>query len=245
MPRTDSWTTEMYARLASLYADHTNEAIMEITGWSNNEIGYRSGVLNLKKSKAARSKAARKYVWTDEQLAFLTDNYATMANKQLADGLGLKLQFIRAKLYTMGLYRMNLEFWTDEQVEFLKNNYQLMGNTELADIYEKKWPKSKKWTIKHIEKKCLYLKLNRTEKELAAIKTRNVAAGRYTAPDNTKGSVQLSDNYVAGVISHGRPEIRDIIRASPELIDIKRKELLLTRAIKQTQNGRTERTPGK
>ncbi len=53
-------------------------------------------------------------------------------------------------------------------------------------------------------------------------------------------SIGLSDNYIAGMLSHGHPEIREEIRSNQALLDLKRNELLLSRAIKQQQNGRKQ-----
>lgn len=50
----------------------------------------------------------------------------------------------------------------------------------------------------------------------------------------------LSDNYIAAQLTYQRPELREAIKQMPELLDIKRKELLLTRAIKLSKNGKTK-----
>lgn len=55
-----------------------------------------------------------------------------------------------------------------------------------------------------------------------------------------KAGRDLSDNFIVGQLSYGYPEIREAIKANPELINIKRKLILLSRAIKQTQNGRAK-----
>lgn len=48
---------------------------------------------------------------------------------------------------------------------------------------------------------------------------------------NNSGN-HLSDNYLAGIMSHKTPEIREFIKANRELIEIKRKLILLNREIK-------------
>ncbi|GEP97678.1 hypothetical protein CCY01nite_39380 [Chitinophaga cymbidii] len=49
----------------------------------------------------------------------------------------------------------------------------------MAEIFQKRWPKEKGWTKKHIEKKRKYLKLERTPQEIRVIHQRNVKAGRF------------------------------------------------------------------
>ena len=118
-----------------------------------------------------------KFILDTAETQFLKDNFETMSNKELSDHFGLKIQTLRPILYGLGLYRMKLEFWTSEQIKFLKENFKTIGDLELAKIFEEKWPKNKKWTLKHIEKKRKYLKLKRTKKELSEIKERNVLSG--------------------------------------------------------------------
>jgi hypothetical protein len=74
---------------------------------------------------------------------------------------------------------MRLEYWTPEQVRELKQNYRTIGDTELAEIFQKKFPKNKEWTLKHINKKRNYLNLHRTTEDLQAIQQRNLDAGRF------------------------------------------------------------------
>lgn len=51
------------------------------------------------------------------------------------------------------------------------------------------------------------------------------------------GCIDLTDNYVAGLITKGAPGIRNHIRANTDLITAKRTQLLINRKIKQLQNG--------
>lgn len=49
----------------------------------------------------------------------------------------------------------------------------------------------------------------------------------------------LSDNYVAGVMSHRDKELRKLIKQNPEIIQLKREQLLLNRHINKQQNEST------
>lgn len=240
----------------------------------------------------------------------------------MADALGLKLTLVRMKCYELGLKRMELEYWTVAQVKYLKSNYKKIGDKELAEIFNKRWHKAKGWTHKHIEKKRKYLKLKRTQKQIVAIRKRNVDNGRFAmcpvkawkvrgiTPDGTirywrkwnsqdtfpvikvdgkfvhwgrwtweqkygsipagmnvvfkdgnqynlkddnlellsnaqlsyrnslKSSKGLSDNYIAGILTHHNPEAREILLRDKGLLDLKRVQLLLNRTIKTKSDGR-------
>lgn len=47
-------------------------------------------------------------------------------------------------------------------------------------------------------------------------------------------SVGLSDNYVAGILSHKQPELREEIKKYPELIELKRQQIILNRNINES-----------
>jgi|GEM_PF-808297 len=57
--------------------------------------------------------------------------------------------------------------------------------------------------------------------------------------NSIKSSQGLSDNYIAGMLTHGRPDLRESLKKMPELLDLKRRELLLSRVIKE-QNGKSK-----
>lgn len=111
-------------------------------------------------------------------VSFIKRNWKKMDNNALAKKYGCGICSVRKQCYDLGLLRMKLEYWTEEQIEFLKNNYRIMGDTELAEIFNKTFKKKKTWTIKHIEKKRIYLKLKRTKKQLIEIEQRNLDQGR-------------------------------------------------------------------
>lgn len=46
-----------------------------------------------------------------------------------------------------------------------------------------------------------------------------------------KSSKILSDNYVAGLLTHNDPQLRKIIKQYPHILELKRKQLTLNRTI--------------
>jgi hypothetical protein len=111
--------------------------------------------------------------------AFVEENFFRYTNLQLAVLLGIKLSAVRKLCYSLGLKRMEMEYFTPAQEKYLVRHYQTKGDCELTEIFQKKWPKKKEWTKKHIEKKRKYLNLNRTPDQIQAIHKRNVKAGRF------------------------------------------------------------------
>lgn len=132
-----------------------------------------------------------------EQSAFVRENFDTMTNREMAKALNVKLWQVRYALYPLGLKRMEMEYWTVEQVDFLKANYRGMGDKEIAEIFQEKWPKNKLWTLKHIEKKRLYLKLKRTPEQLKDIKKRNAALGCWMTGKTWETRGQAAIDHIA------------------------------------------------
>ena len=93
--------------------------------------------------------------------------------------LGVKITSFRVKAYELGLKKVEMEYWTPEMITYLKRNYKKIGDVEIAERFTKLYPKNKKWTKQHIEKKRRYLKLKRTDEQQAAIKLRNTKQGRF------------------------------------------------------------------
>jgi hypothetical protein len=116
--------------------------------------------------------------WTPFKLQILEENWKQLTAAQLAKALNVSRTIIRMKLYELGYKKIEMEYWTPEQEQFLRDNYKTIGDVELAEIFDKKWPKDKKWTKSHIDKKRGYLKLVRTDEDLAAVMQRNVDQGR-------------------------------------------------------------------
>lgn len=158
---------------------------------------------------------------------FILDNFCLKTNKEIAQELNIPLHQVRLKAYKLGLYRINLEYWTDKQVLFLKENFESVGDTELAQIFQEKFPKSKVWTKKHIDKKRKYLNLHRTPEQISLINKKNVDAGMYQKID------RLSDNYVAYRCSKQDKELRKELLKNKELLEVKRLTIKLRKICKQ------------
>lgn len=174
-----------------------------------------------------------KIIWTDEMILFLKENYSKLTNRELANALGLALTITRLKLYELGLKKMEMEYWTDDQVNFLKQNYKTIGDVQIAEIFQSKFPKHKCWTNKHIRKKRVYLSLKRSPKEIENIRSKNAKPGgnAYTINKNS-GIINLQDAFIASLIARNNPSLKEEILNHPQLLDLKRSQIKLRRAIK-------------
>lgn len=139
-------------------------------------------------------------ILSDAEIKFISEWYDAIDNRDLAEIMGYKLQFLRKKLYELGYYRMRLDYWTDEQINFLKENYKGMGDLEISEIFQRKFPKSKPWTIKHIEKKRKYLGLRRTDRQLFNIRLRNIDQGRMDGLNWSKKPIRRMLRYGTCII---------------------------------------------
>ncbi len=58
-----------------------------------------------------------------------------------------------------------------------------------------------------------------------------IADGELSRRNSMKSSQGLSDNYIAGVLTHGNPEARKELKKYPEILELKRQQLKLNRLI--------------
>ncbi|RZJ89978.1 MAG: hypothetical protein EOO20_09495 [Chryseobacterium sp.] len=61
---------------------------------------------------------------------------------------------------------------------------------------------------------------------------RCISIEEYKREFNNKAVIELSDNYVASMLSHKNKSLRALVKGMPELIQAKRNQLLLNRKIK-------------
>lgn len=236
------FTPEMEAALRDIYADTGNAKITELTGWSEQVLKYQSKKLGLKKTKACkRETVPHATIWTDDMLLFLKDNFWMMTNRQLADGLGLRLTVLRNKTSELGLRRMEKpEPWTDDETAFLVNNYGALSDIEIAEHFKSVGggiQGKRVWTKKHVCKKRLLLDLHRTPAQLLAIVNRfHLPGGRCDNIATNSASVTLTDNYIVMMIAWRDKDLQKELLKYPELIELKRQEIRLNRAIREVEN---------
>lgn len=157
-----------------------------------------------------------------------------MTNQEIADALRLKKTVVRMKAYELGLQRMQLEYWTPVMVKYLKDNYKSKGDVEIMNYFKKHYPKSKGWKRNAIHKKRKYLKLHRTEKQLANIIRKNCAKGgpSYTI-DKNSSSKNMHSRWVAQQIAWRNPQLQKELIKHPDIIELAKLNILLNREIKK------------
>lgn len=232
------FTPEMDAVLCSLYPHTANKKIAELTGWDAEALWRRSVKLGLKKTRDCKSKTANATQWSEDMIKYLKDNFFIKTNRQLAEALHVGLTVCRNKAHELGLCRIEKDIpWTDVQTAFLFENYATMGDVEIAEHLQKNWPRKKLWTKKNVNKKRRLLNLLRTKDEIMEIISRYVMPGcrMHTIMQNSN-SRNLRDSYIASLIAWRDKDLQKEILKYPDLIELKRSELLLNRAIKGVQN---------
>lgn len=231
------WTTNMVADLVRLYPTHTNREIAALKGWDYSDVMNKGKNLGLKKLPAVKSKAAGVTPWTNEQLTFLKNNFSKLTNKELASALGYRITVVRNKTRELGLSKFEIEYWSDEMISFLKSNYQTLGDMEILHYFNQHHPKKKGWRRFAIGKKRKQLGLHRTPEEIAKIVSRNVSKGgpSFTIEQNSS-SKNMADGWVANLIAWRDPELKKLLLKHPDLIELKRNQIKLSRAIKEVNN---------
>ena len=176
--------------------------------------------------------------WTDAKIKFLKENFFAMTNAQLAEGLKLKLTIVRMKCAELGLKHIDLQYWTEEQIKFLRKNYKTTGDVEIAEALQKLFPREKKWTKKHVSKKRQLLGIHRSQKQIHVIACRHSSpGGRSRTIEKNSSSTSLHDGLMALYIAWRDPELQKELRKYPEILDVKRKQILLNRIIIKAKNG--------
>lgn len=122
-----------------------------------------------------------------DELVFLKKNFHLLSARQLLQEINknrvdkISLTVLRMKYAELNLKKAERpEFWLKREELFLVNNYRNMGNIEICQHLNTFKNKSREFSVKHIWKKMRLLNLHRSEKELALIKKKNIAAGMYS-----------------------------------------------------------------
>lgn len=231
------WPAENDALLRAVYPDIANKEITRLYGWSEQVLKHRAKLLRLKKTKACKANQPNATKWTDEMRTFLIDNFFTMNNSELAAALGLRLTVTRNKARELGLRRSEKpDPWTEGETAFLLENYGVMADIEIAEHFKIAFPGKRIWRKKHISKKRILLNLHRTPAQLLAIVNRfHLPGGRCDNIAGNSCSVNLTDGYVVTLIAWRDKGLQQEILKHPELIELKRQEIRLSRAIKEVQ----------
>ena len=177
--------------------------------------------------------------FTPADIDFITENVDRLSNRQIAEHLGKTLTVVRNKIYELGLKRNEkAEEWTPEQEAFLVANFRTIGDVELGEIMNDQFPEStRKFGRNTIRKKRELLKLYRSEAEIRAIVNDEGHKARCNTILKNSGSLHYKDGWVALTLAgKNRTEQIPTFLKYPELIEFKRTQLKLNRAIKKQTN---------
>ena len=90
--------------------------------------------------------------WTEQDLEFLKENYATLGCKKCAETLGATYHSTQAHARQLGLRMFRSVKWTDEEIQFLKEHFP----TKLTEFCAKSLGRS--WDATHKKANSLGLK---------------------------------------------------------------------------------------
>jgi hypothetical protein len=232
------FTPAMDSQLSRLYPDLANKKIAEMTGWDVEALWRRSVKLGLKKTRECKAKTANATEWNDDMITYLQQNFFIQTNRQLADHLQVGLTVMRNKAAELGLRRIEVDPWTPQQQVFLEEHYKCMGDVEIAENLQKLYPRKTLWTKKHVCKKRRLLNLNRSAEEIKLIIMNHMQpGGRCHTILRNSSSKNLSDSFIAQLIAWRDKDLQKEVLKYPGLIELKRNEVLLNRAIKEVNHG--------
>jgi hypothetical protein len=184
-----------------------------------------------------------KYIFTPEMDAHLTEIFPTKLSKDIETLTGWHQYMISYAAKRLGL-KKDPEFtrtagrlagcgWSAEQVQYLRDNYRQMGDSDMAEKLQQELPREKPFRAHNIKKKRLHLDLQRTPEEALAIASAHGKVGgrAYTIVKNS-GGANLTDGFVASTLTRD-PDLREAYKQYPDLLNLKRQQILLHRQIKE------------
>lgn len=186
--------------------------------------------------------------WTEEETQYLLDNYRTTGNLAIAEhlgwGRGRKAEKrVWKKMQTLGIKRTRKETkqiaqnhytYPDGTVWFEQAHGTWLIKVDGETKFYRQWvwenvngPIPEGYLVHHKDwdaSNCTIFNLE--------LLTRSELAAKIAQ----KQTVELSDAWVAGLLTKGDPELRAKIKKHPELLEIERARVRLERKIKQLEN---------
>lgn len=219
-----------------LYPHFPNDQFIAMTGLTVSQCNYHSGRLGAKKTRYTKAYSSRTD-WTPERVEFLKANFFKLTNQQLANAINVRLTVLRNKTAELGLKRNEVENWKPGAIAFLIDNYRTIGDVEIMENLRQLWPRKMGWNRGHVLKKRTLLGLFRTPQEkMAIIKKHVIPGGRSFTILKNSSSLNMPDTYIASLIAWRDKDLQKEVLKHPEIIELKRSEIKLSRAIKEISN---------
>ena len=87
--------------------------------------------------KQEKIRISLRFVWTEEEDLFLTNNYLQMSDHELAKALTRKIGSIRSRRIALGLYRVKERPFTDEELNLITALYPMKTIKEIAELLDR------------------------------------------------------------------------------------------------------------
>ncbi|SEI39635.1 hypothetical protein SAMN05216327_101214 [Dyadobacter sp. SG02] len=183
--------------------------------------------------------------FSDADIDFLRENIDKLTNREIAAHLQKTLTVVRNKIYELGLQRNEKpDEWSGDQVAFLVENYRTIGDVEIGELMNEMFPDSiRKFGRRTINKKRKLLGLLRSPAEIRAIIDDEKHKARCNTILRNSGSLHYKDGWVAMTLTgkNHTDQIPTFLKY-PELIEFKRAQLKLNRALKKPDNDNCNNT---
>lgn len=96
-----------------------------------------------KERKFSRPRAYKKRDWSEDRIAFVTENYYKMTRKEIAEALNTTVYDVANIIFKIrqsgGLQERKSRRLTEEEISFIEDNKDSMSAKEMAEILGR-WP---------------------------------------------------------------------------------------------------------
>lgn len=224
------WTDEEKQKLVELWPDNFTTDLVIIMNRPYSSLVGMAGIMKLKKSKSLLSKMGERLKESGLSHRFTKGMVPPNKGKKMSPELYAKCQ---ATMFKKGNEPHNTNYDGHEriskdgyiEVRIRKGKYvfkhRLLWEQVHGPIPKGKIIRFKDGNPQNIVIENMIMITRKKHAQLTA---------EYT-------STGLSDNYVAGILSHHDEELRETLKNIPELLDLKRQQIVLNRTIKNAQNG--------
>ncbi|GAB3177545.1 hypothetical protein [Telluribacter humicola] len=237
------WSDWELDYLRANYKSESRRQMSQVLGRSVQSISTKAFKLGISArpapSAAKQSRSGVRTLFSQEDKAYIRNNYMHLSNEQLARTLKIPPSTLRAHLYRHGLRRNEPAVaWTPEQEAIVKAHYAEKGDVELAELLNALFPDDKRtFSKKSVWKKRSLLGLIRTPEQVKSIMQSAFNRARCDTIIQNSGSLNYSDGYVAYALATKRnPELIPEMLKHPELIELKREQLKLNRLLKSSNH---------
>lgn len=227
------WTNKEITLLKRLFANTLTKDIAERLGCSESKINHKAYSLGLKKSEEFKKKIAR-------EMGLRMCNHPAMTKNRFRKGVLLPHQFMAPKGYHIPGSEKNwfpkghLPANTLHDGAIVIRTYSSGKEQKWIRISKAKWQELQryKWEKKYGKIPKGMILRSKNGDSLDCRLSNWELINRAKNCELNSGTVNLRDGFLAGIMAHKNPELKEEMLKHPEILELKRTEIKLRRAIK-------------